>query len=157
MYKKFIKSRNPRMSHCLMNKAPSVLWLPLVNWNKMYRIQIITGIPEQGSSCAMMRLHHCSDATLPSSEDVPHGTWMVFPDVFYKLQVAGSLSLFVALHYCVIRCCCYGELYMQNTRSQAKWKDPRDGEMFQLAKSACCIKSNNLRLIPSSHNRRTEQ
>lgn len=68
------------MFHCLMNKAPSVLWLPLVNWNKMYRIQIITGIPDRGSSCAMTRLQHCSDAILPSSVGMPRGDRMVFPD-----------------------------------------------------------------------------
>jgi hypothetical protein len=61
-----------------MNKAPSVLWLPLVNWNKMYRIQIITGIPDWSSSCSMMRLNHCSDRILPSSVDMPHGDMMVF-------------------------------------------------------------------------------
>ena len=36
------------MTHCLMNKAPSVLWLPLYNLNKIYRIQIITWIPNSG-------------------------------------------------------------------------------------------------------------
>lgn len=61
------------MSHCLMNKAPSVLWLPLVRWNEMYRIHIITGIPDLGSSCSVMSLNCCRDAVLLSGVDKPQG------------------------------------------------------------------------------------
>lgn len=36
---------NARMTHCLMNKALSVLLMPFLNLCNMYRIPVITGIP----------------------------------------------------------------------------------------------------------------